>query len=244
MPTAYYTRRDGYVTGPLSADELRDLIADGTVGDRHEVATVHAGYRPRSADYEPVVRTAFWTERDTYTRPARQSPEDRSPAPPQSASPAANAQGPKRKGKGKAILRVVADLAIAFFAAVLVDEIISGSGDEAGFAAGLIVFSFVLKGWLTSDRERSENEGLVGKGGEGSNSTPGRGDIPVIAVIGLIAVLSLAGRANRTAERADDEAYRVQSQADRLNYEVQSLESDVRSLERANRYLEDMAHYH
>lgn len=118
------------------------------------------------------------------------------------------------------ILRVVADLVIVVGVIAFVDSVIGyTSSNEASTAAGLIVFSFVVKGWISQYTGKSNEKA----GGEDSSKEISS-TVTVMSVVGVILIASIAFGAMDDADDALDEAQDAMSRVENLEYRVDNLE--------------------
>lgn len=118
------------------------------------------------------------------------------------------------------IVRVIADLVIVVGVITFVDSVIGyTSSDEASMSAGLIVFSFVVKGWISQYSRKSSEKAEDADSSE-EISSPGT----VMSVVGVILIASVAFGAMDKADDALDEAQDAMSRVEDLEYRVDDLE--------------------
>jgi uncharacterized protein YbjQ (UPF0145 family) len=65
MAQVFYIKGNGYVQGPLSADEAIDHIRSGSVEPWYEIAEVSLGIKPRNNQYVPARTSALWSHYGT-----------------------------------------------------------------------------------------------------------------------------------------------------------------------------------
>jgi hypothetical protein len=117
------------------------------------------------------------------------------------------------------ILRVITDLVIVFGAIVFVDSVID-YGSDAAAGAGLIVFSFVVKGWINryskKDSEEAADDAASLKQSSSSST--------VMSVVGIVLITSIALGALDEADDARAEAQDATRQVEDLEHRVDDLE--------------------
>jgi len=118
------------------------------------------------------------------------------------------------------ILKVVADLVIVGAVVGFVDSVIGYTSSEAASqAAGVIVFSFIVKGWIDRYEGNSDEE---------TNDTESENEISsgstVMLTVGIVLLASITFGAMDEADDAMDEANDAMSKVEDLEYRVEDLE--------------------
>lgn len=118
------------------------------------------------------------------------------------------------------IVRVIADLVVVVGVIAFVDSVIGyTSSDEASMAAGFIVFSFVVKGWINQYSSKSSEKAEDANSSKETSSTG-----TLMSVVGVVLIASIAFGAIDEADDALDEAQDAMSRVEDLEYRVDDLE--------------------
>ena len=117
-------------------------------------------------------------------------------------------------------IKVVADLVIVGAVVGFVDSVIGyTSSEDASLAAGLIVFSFVVKGWIDQYAgNRDEETGDTESENEISSGNT------VMLTVGIVLLASITFGAMDEADNAMDEADDAMSKVEDFEYRVEGLE--------------------